>query len=444
MRKTQRWFRHLTVIAALAVPTATTAADFAPFIQIATVPAVWRDGSVDAQATYERAHQVAVTIATFVARQDESQLGLTESNWALAGAPEGDAVTSSAIASALLDVPTPWPIDPNQPLSSANTKKVNLLEVCNRELASKALGAAPVIGETFVANGPLHATALPCEVAVYADEYDIKIEMLNAEAIFSLFFTDVLFGPQMQDPDFAAALQRLPALVNSELPAIVYRALSDSGITFWSENWQKGPWFQDQWDMIYALISTPLNSPYMHLTYRKLDHNAPFSDDEVALIAQTLIDTLTINGQAGAGVHDDALEEQLSPGSQWRAARSSPLSVPGNAKIVEACSPLYAKQAMGTGLHHATALPCEIAVTKSADGSQLVISFLDPHFMFNALFADAFDGMTADQLNAFAALPGAVLNDLRKIVDYTLGIKMPDLGIQLAEPVSLHQDMLPF
>ncbi|MBB1075102.1 DUF302 domain-containing protein [Rhodoferax sp. 4810] len=440
--------RRLLLTASLVLAPAIANANFTPFTQIATVPAVWTNGQVDAVATNTRAIEVAQAIAEFIAQTDESTLGLAASNWVVGGAPEGEAANdTAAIHAAILEIPTPQPIDPNQPVSTTNTKKVHIVEACNQAFASKALGVTPVIGDMIVANGYLHATALPCEIAVYADAYDIKIEMLNAEAIFSLFFTDVLFGQQMQNPEFAGALQQLPAQVNQELPAIVHHALTAANIGYWPENWSKGPWFKTDspWDIVHAVLATPYNSPYIHLTYTRANGDAtPFTNDDVANIANLITATLTVNGATGAGVHDAALDALLSTGSSWRAARPTPLSLPGNVKLIEACSPTYAKMAMSTGLHHATALPCEIAIAKTPDGSQLVVSYLDPHFMFNALFSDAFGNMSAEELTAFATLPGIVLNDLVAIVSYALDVKLPQYGLQLSRPTIAHYDMLPF
>jgi uncharacterized protein (DUF302 family) len=410
---------------------------------IATIPAVRERGRIDPVATYERARDIAVKIATFVATKDESDptLGLASSNWVLGGAPEGTGADSALIEAAILDIPTPEPIDPNQPVSASNTKKVNVLELCNKTLASKALGVLPVVDDIKVANGPLHATALPCEVAVYAGDREIRIEMLNAEAIFTLFFTDVLFGEQMMDPLFAEELQRLPAQVNAELPAIIYAALKEARVPFKVKDRAEGPQYRNQWDVIYAVLQSPFNAPYVHSTYSKSNGEA-ITEDDVATIAQAIVNTMTVNGQPGAGVHPE-LDDLLSPGSAWRSARPAPLTLPGNIKVIEGCSPLYAKQAMGTGLYHATALPCEIAVAKAADG-QLMVSFLDPNFMFNALFSDAFDTMTDAELAAFADLPKTVLSDLQTIVAYTIAEELPALGIELTDPVPYYHDMFPF
>lgn len=428
---------------ALAVEKEADGIRFTPFTLIATLPPVLKKGVVDPVATDAKAQRVALKIGTFVARYDESSAGIAETNWVLAGAPEGLDADQTAIESAILRIPTPEPIDPTQPVSPTNTKMVNLLEVCNKTLASKALGVLPVVGETYVAHGALHATALPCEVAVYSNKQGIRIEMLNAQAIFSLFFTDVLLGKQMQDPEFAAALQGLPKQANDEIQAIVYRALERTKLEHTPQNRPLGPWFKSSWDLIRAVLSTPLNAPYVHMTYAK-DDGTLFTNEEVVTVAHTIVETMTIHGQPGAGIHDPELEARLSPGSQWRSARHAPLVLPGQVQLIEGCSPLYAKQALGTGLHHATALPCELAVTKTADGARLLVSYLDPHFMFNAMFTDAFADMTEEEREAFARLPGIVLADLQTIVQYTFDEKLPGLGIAVREPVALYHDMLPF
>jgi hypothetical protein len=443
MLQIKRIFSASLLIVAFLFSPPVFAASFSPFIQIATVPAIWKNGKVDYVATYAQAGDIALKIATFVARKNESTLGLSESNWVLGGSPEGATVKESDIKAAILDVPTTKPIDPSLPVSITNTKKINIIEVCNQDFASKALGVTPVIDDIRVANGYLHATALPCEIAIYADEYDIKIEMLNAEAIFSLFFTDVLFGQQMQNPRFANAMQHLPTQVNTELPTIVYQALTDANIFYWKESISKGPWFHNEWDMVQSVLKTSLNSPYVHFAYTKADKKA-FTDDDVLQVAKTIITTLTVNGTVNAGIHNTALETQLSIGSQWRSARPAPLSLPGGIKLIEGCSPMYAKQALSTGFYHATALPCEIAVMKTPDNSQLIISYLDPHFMFNALFSDAFDAMSDEQLMAFATLPDIVLDDLQTIVEYALDVNLSTAKITLNKPVLFYYDMLPF
>ncbi|PQJ95284.1 hypothetical protein [Chromatium okenii] len=81
MPQINRIFSATLLIIAFLFSPSVFAAGFSPFIQIATVPAVWKDGKVDHVATYTRAADVAFKIAAFVAKKDESMLGLSESNW---------------------------------------------------------------------------------------------------------------------------------------------------------------------------------------------------------------------------------------------------------------------------------------------------------------------------------------------------------------------------
>jgi len=157
---------------------------------------------------------------------------------------------------------------------------------------------------------------------------------------------------------------------------------------------------------------------------------------------------MSIHGNPDAGTHPtvidgdgNTLDSILSTGSSWRSARATPLTLPGKNHIVEACSPKYAKMAMSTGLHHVTALPCEITVQildRDGDGSKesLVISYLDPHFMLGALFADISD---EDKLK-FAAIPGNIMDDLQKVVAAALDVNS---GIGLNDGVQISYDMLP-
>ncbi|MDH5766888.1 MAG: hypothetical protein OEZ38_12830, partial [Gammaproteobacteria bacterium] len=94
----------------------------------------------------------------------------------------------------------------------------------------------------------------------------------------------------------------------------------------------------------------------------------------------------------------------------------------------------YAKMAMGTGLHHVNALPCEITVKTMGD--KLVISYLDPYFMLGALFADISD---EDKVK-FAAIPGLINQDLQNVVKAALDV---NLGIALNPPTRRVINMLP-
>ena len=291
---------------------------------------------------------------------------------------------------------------------------------------------------TKIINGTIHAPALPCETAVYFDGTKIQIDMLNPVAIFTLFFTDVLFGDQMKDPEFAQAIQELPVKVNDEIVSIIYAALNGEGIAFdgikFTEKQKPlGPKYQWLDEVVEEVANTPSQSPFVHFSYTKLDGSL-VDGAYVKHVADTIVAAASTNG-----IHDPALDNDLNE-TDWRSARPGPLPIPGN-QVIEMCSPTNAIKAMSTGMHHATALPCEVAVTAIEGGSKLLISYLDPHFMFNALFKDAFNQMSEEDLAEFAALPPLVLADLQTIVGYAL----TNLG-ELSDPEDPEQvfyNMLP-
>jgi len=407
-----------------------------PFSRVALIGPVY-----DPVEAYDVAKDVATAIATYVATVDDTQdPTYFPANWVLGGL-EGEA-TAEAIEEAILRIPTPNVIDPNEPMSASNRKKVNVVEMCNPLFAQKALGVLPVVDgddSTKIVNGYIHATALPCEVAIYADEEGyIRVEMLNPEAIFTLFFSDVLFGDQMLDPEFATAIQELPAVVNEEIKTVIYLALEQEGIVYQGLSKPLGPKYHSLEQVAETVANTPFQSPYVHFTYKKR-RGGDFTADEVKAIAASIIDTLSLDG-----VHDPKLDLWLNM-DDWRSARPAPLPVPGNL-VIEACSPTNAIAAMGLGLEHATALPCEISIKAvnldGVDGNEKVmISYLDPHFMFSALFNDAFDDLTEEELEALLALPPLVLEDLQNIVKVALFPK--NLDIELNRPVQVFFDMLP-
>ncbi|MES0328267.1 MAG: DUF302 domain-containing protein, partial [Gammaproteobacteria bacterium] len=132
----------------------------------------------------------------------------------------------------------------------------------------------------------------------------------------------------------------------------------------------------------------------------------------------------------------DTLDSILSPKSSWRSARLEPISIPGKNHIIEACSPKYAKMAMGTGLSHVNALPCEITVKTISNRTKLVVSYLDPDFMLKAMFAD----ITDEEKAQFGAIPAIIMNDLQAIVKAALEVNS---GIAMNPGVQIKYNMLP-
>lgn len=416
---------------------AENALNLTPFTRVAEIGPI-----VDPVEAYAVAQEVATALATYVASVNDT-LPPTEfpANWILGGL-EGE-VTEEAVEEAILRVPTPYRINPDEDMSPANRKKVNIVEMCNPLFAKKALGVLPIVDDVKIINGYIHAPALPCEVAIYADaDGYVYIEMLNPEAIFTLFFTDVLFGEQMNDPDFADEIQALPTQVNNEIRTIIYLALDQESIVYTPLSIPLGPVYESMQQVAQVVSETPYQSPYVHFAYEKV-HRGDFSPEEVETIADEIIATLSLNG-----VHPINLDARLNM-DDWRAARPHPLPVPGNL-VIEACSPTNAITAMGLGMHHATALPCQIAVKAVSydgiDGNEtLLITYLDPHFMFSALFSDAFGDLTDEEFAQFMALPPMVLEDLRTVVRDALkwrNLRQTEWPVKLRQPDQLFFDML--
>lgn len=426
-----------------------------PFSRVAKVPVVKVRGKIDYKATYAKSRAASVAIATYVARIKEADTLGTDViqgiDWKLGGTSaeclEARICTDDEISHNVLQIPSPEPIDPTDAtyvetgvVTKANTKKANVVEFCNKKYASMAMGVAPITGDKKIANGYAHAPALPCEVSVWNDDQHIYVDMLDPSAIFTLFFSDTLFSENMQDPEFAEALYAMPPQVKAEIAAIIHAALTEFDPNTKAMDQKIGPVYDSIEDIIEVVDASPLDSPYLHMVYTKVD-GGTFTDAESKMVAQTIINTMSIHGNADAGTHStvinadgDTLDSILSSKSSWRSARTAPISIPGKNHIIEACSPKYAKMAMGTGLHHVNALPCEITVKTM--GNELVISYLDPSFMLNAMFADISDVDKAK----FGAIPGLINADLQAVVKAALDV---NLGIALNEPTRRVINMLP-
>jgi hypothetical protein len=389
-----------------------------PFARIAHIQVVKdKFGNIDREATYNKARAISVAIANYLANVNDAAESGFPADW-IVGGHEGGGLPEESI----MKIPSPNPIDPENP--SLGIKFANVMDLCNSYYAKQALGVAPISGTSKkVVNGYSHATALPCEVSTWNDDKNIYIDMLDPNAIFSIFFTDVLVSADMQDPDFAAAITALPVVVKSEIKTVVYKALDAAGYKYNTKDKKIGPKYKTVEDIFEVVAASPNVSPFKHVAYTKADGTA-FGMGETSAVAQAIIDTMSIHGAPDAGAHHPDLESILSPNSKWRSARHLPLGLPGKPEknwVIEACSPTYAKMAMGTGMHHATALPCEIAVQRvdrDGDGSteSLVISYLDPGFMFGAMFSDMSDAEKA----ALGDVPGYINSDLQNIVQFAL------------------------
>jgi uncharacterized protein (DUF302 family) len=379
----------------------------------------------------------ATAIATYVATVNDTTSGFP-ADWIVGGMEGG-----TTIEEAIIRIPSPNYIIPGD--SESGIKKANVMDLCNSYYAKQALGVASIAGtDKKVVNGYSHATALPCEVATWNDDGNIYIDMLDPNAIFSIFFTDVLVSDDMLDPNFAEAITALPVAVKREIKTVVYNALDVAGIEYNTLDKAMGPKYATAEDIFEVVAASPNQSPYKHVAYTKSRGNGkPFKAGETSAIAQAIINAMSIHGEDDAGTHDWDVDSILSEKSSWRSARHLPLGLPGTPEknwVIEACSPKYAKLAMGTGMHHVTALPCEISVQRvDLDGNgtteSLVISYLDPAFMFGALFSD----MSQKEKDALGGIPGSINDDLQFIVKHALDTS----GIKLNEGVQISYTMLP-
>jgi hypothetical protein len=424
-----------------------------PFNRVARLPVV-RDANdqVDHKATYAKVQAAALALANYVALNNDSVVLGTNVikgvDWVLGGTskdcrsnPGTVYCTASEISQSIIEIPSPFPIDPNDAtylatgtVTAANTKKASVLDFCNEKYAKQALGVSPIIGDKKIVNGYSHTPALPCEISIWNDDEHIYVDMLDPQAIFSLFFTDVLFSADMNDPAFAEAITDLPPQVKSEIRAVVLHAMNEFDSKTKVVDKQLGPKYKSMAEVVNVVATSPYQSPYKHVGYTKAGGSA-FTAAESLAVTQAIINTMSINGTPTAGTHG-TLDSILSPGSSWRSARATPLTLPGNNHVIEACSPKYAKMAMSTGLHHVTALPCEITVQIINNNSTLVVSYLDPHFMLNALFAD----ISEEEKLAFATLPDTIMDDLQKIVDAALSANP---SIVLNPGLQISYNMLP-
>ncbi len=202
-----------------------------PYNRVAKLPVV-RDasGQVDHKATYAKVQAAALALARFVAlNRDSAVLGdnvIKGDDWVLGGTSgtcrKTRTCTDDEISHAIIEIPSPEPIDPYDAtylttgvVTAANTKKASVLDFCNEHYAKQALGVSPIVGDKKVINGYSHTPALPCEVSIWNDDEHIYVDMLDPNAIFSLFFTDVLFSADMNDPAFAEAISDLPPQVKA-------------------------------------------------------------------------------------------------------------------------------------------------------------------------------------------------------------------------------------
>ena len=394
-----------------------------PYQRIAVISGTWDD-----------VPEIADKIAQYVTLTDEDAvLGFDSKGWLIGGAKTANNGGGETYEfTDLLPIPAMGVTD--------NTGKSRVIEFCNGKYASMAMG-----------TGLNHGPALPCEVSVHSDGENVYIDMLDADAIFSIFFHDITDD---------GTLKQIAADVKSELRTMVLAALDDStvvaanatadgviittdpkrttAVTYTESTEALGPKFSA------TDISDSVSYRDPYIVYKYTGTRVFTQADAKALAADII---------AALGTDDNTADktpglEGLSVKSAWRSGRPDPLGIPG-VFIAEACSPKYASKATKLGNEYITALPCEISVyvddtaddydasagITKATGSTLSISFLNPNFMFGTMFegavANALTNGTIDKTGAieYSTLADVVFGDLRMVVDHAVQASTLDLTI---------------
>ena len=402
-----------------AVVAATPAETITPYTRVAVIPGGWAD--VDA---------IALKVSDYVIYTDESNItdnGVLDlpTNWVIAGANLGGGEADDDLLD-LLPIPG-MGVD-------GNTGTSRVIEFCNKAYALQAVG-----------TGRFHGSALPCEVSVHSDGTNVYIDMLDAEAIFNIFFTDATDNFTAEQN---AAFAEMAAAVKSELRQMIKAGLEDdAGVTvtppvaYEESTLEMGPQFtQSQIENDIAF-----RSPYIVYKYTGTGsgpNNTFLKGTDDKLLAEVIIDVLGT----------DAFTADKSPGlkglsalSAWRSGRPDPIAIP-NVQVVEACSPKYAKKATYLGNEYITALPCEftVYVDETDDtNNTIAISFLNPNFMFGTMFEGAVseaymnDRLTKAEVIEYSTLADVVFGDLRMIVDSAVkdngNVAVHGLGLTITE-----------
>ena len=364
--------------------TTTTEATITPFQRVAVIPGTKAD-----------IETIALKISDYVFSTDEKKVLGYPSNWVIAGANPHAKETYDGN-----DDLIPIPVD-----TGSTVYKSRVIEFCNGPYATQATN-----------TGQQRGSALPCEVAVHSDGKNVYVDMLDADAIFTIFF------PGISDPD--GKLKNMATAVKSEIRGIILAALATESVT--ESTKELGPKF----------TKTELNKIkdkdiYLVTKYKSTTGKA-FTKADAKKLAKSIIAKMGTD-EANA----DTNVEGLSANSKWRSARPDPIAIPG-VFVTEACSPTYAKMATRLGAEYITALPCEVTayLDRTDDtNTTLSISILSPHFMFNTIFKGAVEnavkntGLTQEVADNYKTLPTIVLDDLNKIVNAAV----EDSGLDLAK-----------
>jgi len=363
--------------------TPTPEAKISPYQRVAVIP-----------GTKDDIKKIALKITDYVVNTDEKAVLNFPSNWVIAGANPHAGETYEGDEDLI-----PIPVD-----TGKEVYKSRVIEFCNGPYATQATN-----------TGQQHGSALPCEVAVHSDGKNVYIDMLDADAIFTIFF------PGIPDPD--GKLKGMAEAVKTEIRKMVMASLKGTaGLKEATD--ALGPKFTK------SEISKIKDEDIYLVTKYKSSTDKVFTTADAKKLAKTIIEKMGTDD-----VNADTHVEGLSTNSQWRSARPDPIAIPG-VFVTEACSPTYAKMATRLGAEYITALPCEITayLDRTDDTNKtLSISILSPKFMFENMFKGAVEnavantGLSKEDAGKYKTLASTVLADLNKIVDKAIA----DSGLNL-------------
>jgi hypothetical protein len=99
----------------------------------------------------------------------------------------------------------------------------------------------------------------------------------------------------------------------------------------------------------------------------------------------------------------------------WRSLRTLDQSGPGkgSAYVLEVCQPFYAQMALSSGIHHLTAMPCNVAVWEK--NGTTTVAIVDPNFIFSYFFIDA--DMPEPMMKLFGMFPTTVFNEMAAVAN---------------------------
>ena len=165
-----------------------------PYTRVAVIP----------DATWDNVPAIAEKIAQYVVYTDEKTGLELSSNWVIAGANGGVDGESG---------PETWETTDLLPIP-VGTNKARVIEFCNKAYATQAIG-----------TGRFHGSALPCEVSVHSDGTNVYVDMLDAEAIFNIFFSD---AKENFTPEENEAFAKMASDVKNELRMMINAGLEDN------------------------------------------------------------------------------------------------------------------------------------------------------------------------------------------------------------------------